>query len=86
MLPNFSAGLALRASIACWDSRSFMAVMTQHLPACGPEPAFSISSRNPRSDWSWWGRVIFYHSDVDALYQRLIAVGYKPDTAPRDAE
>jgi hypothetical protein len=24
-------------------------------------------------NWSWWGRVIFYHSDVDALYQRLIA-------------
>jgi uncharacterized glyoxalase superfamily protein PhnB len=37
-------------------------------------------------NWSWWGRVIFYHSDVDALYQRVIAAGYKPDTAPRDAE
>ena len=36
--------------------------------------------------WSWWGRVIFYHSDVDALYRRVIAVGYQPDTAPRDAE
>ena len=39
-----------------------------------------------KRNWSWWGRVIFYHSDVDALYQRLIAVGYKPDTTPRDAE
>jgi len=37
-------------------------------------------------DWSWWGRVIFYHSGVDAIYQRVIAAGYKPDTAPRDAE
>jgi catechol 2,3-dioxygenase-like lactoylglutathione lyase family enzyme len=36
--------------------------------------------------WSWWGRVIFYHSDVDALYARAIAAGYRPDTAPRDAE
>jgi hypothetical protein len=25
--------------------------------------------------WSWWGRVIFYDSDVDALYRRVIAAG-----------
>src|SRR6516164_10702531 len=37
-------------------------------------------------DWSWWGRVIFYHSDVDALHANVIAAGYAPDTAPRDAE
>jgi catechol 2,3-dioxygenase-like lactoylglutathione lyase family enzyme len=36
--------------------------------------------------WSWWGRVIFYESDVDALYYRLVAAGYRPLTAPRDAE
>ena len=36
--------------------------------------------------WSWWGRVIFYDSDVDALYARLIAAGCRPDAAPRDAE
>ena len=36
--------------------------------------------------WSWWGRVIFYESDVDGLYARLVAVGCPPDTAPRDAE
>ena len=35
--------------------------------------------------WSWWGRVIFYDSDVDALYARLVAAGCRPDTAPRDA-
>ena len=35
--------------------------------------------------WSWWGRVIFYDSDVDALHARLVAAGYRPDTAPRDA-
>ncbi len=36
--------------------------------------------------WSWWGRVIFYDSDVDALHARLVAAGFRPDTAPRDAE
>jgi catechol 2,3-dioxygenase-like lactoylglutathione lyase family enzyme len=36
--------------------------------------------------WSWWGRVIFRRSDVDALYARVVSAGYRPDTAPRDAE
>ena len=34
----------------------------------------------------WWGRVIFYVADVDALYDRALAAGYQPATAPRDAE
>src|SRR5215813_7604281 len=29
--------------------------------------------------WSWWGRVIFYHSDVDALHASVLAAGYRPD-------
>ncbi len=36
--------------------------------------------------WSWWGRVIFYDDDVDALHARFVAAGYRPTTAPRDAE
>ena len=36
--------------------------------------------------WTWWVRVIFYHSNVDALHATVIAAGYRPDTAPRDAE
>ncbi|MEJ1976387.1 MAG: VOC family protein [Acetobacteraceae bacterium] len=36
--------------------------------------------------WSWWGRVIFYHSDVDGLHAHIIASGYQPEMAPRDAE
>ena len=36
--------------------------------------------------WSWWGRVIFYVTDVDALYERALAAGCQPTTAPRDAE
>ena len=37
-------------------------------------------------NWSWWGRVIFYHSDVDSLHASVVAAGYRPDTAPQDAE
>jgi uncharacterized glyoxalase superfamily protein PhnB len=36
--------------------------------------------------WSWWGRVIFYRSDVDALHTRVVSAGYRPNTAPRDVE
>jgi catechol 2,3-dioxygenase-like lactoylglutathione lyase family enzyme len=36
--------------------------------------------------WRWWGRVIFYHADVDGLHARLTASGHRADTAPRDAE
>ena len=36
--------------------------------------------------WAWWGRVIFYVADVDALYERALAAGCQPTTAPRDAE
>jgi uncharacterized glyoxalase superfamily protein PhnB len=37
-------------------------------------------------NWTWWGRIIFYHSDVDTLYATVIAAGYQPQAAPRDAE
>ncbi len=36
--------------------------------------------------WAWWGRVIFYESDVDGLYTRALAAGLGPHAAPRDAE
>lgn len=32
------------------------------------------------------GRIIFYVSDVDAIYVRAIAQGLYPTAAPRDAE
>jgi catechol 2,3-dioxygenase-like lactoylglutathione lyase family enzyme len=35
--------------------------------------------------WSRWGRVIFYHSNVDELYARLVAAGYTIEAPPRDA-
>jgi hypothetical protein len=35
--------------------------------------------------WSWWGRAIFYVSDVDAFHARAVAAGLEPDTAPANA-
>ncbi len=40
----------------------------------------------PTGHWSWWGRVTFYVADVDELYDRALAAGLQPTTAPRDAE
>ena len=39
----------------------------------------------PDGGWSWWGRLILHVDDVDALYQRLLAGGLTPSTAPEDA-
>ena len=40
----------------------------------------------PDRHWSWWGRVIFYVDDVDALHARAVALGLQPQAPPRDAE
>jgi catechol 2,3-dioxygenase-like lactoylglutathione lyase family enzyme len=34
---------------------------------------------------TWWGRAIFYDSDLDALYRRLVEAGFRPQAPPRDA-
>jgi len=36
--------------------------------------------------WSWWGRLILYVSDVDALYEQAIQAGLSPEAPPEDAE
>jgi catechol 2,3-dioxygenase-like lactoylglutathione lyase family enzyme len=45
----------------------------------------NLIAQPPGRHWSWWGRVIFYVSDVDGLYERALALGLHPDGAPRDA-
>ena len=35
--------------------------------------------------WSWWGRLIIYVADVDAVHERALAAGLAPSFAPRDA-
>lgn len=46
----------------------------------------NLVSQPAERHWSWWGRVIFYVADVDALYKRARAAGYQPASVPRDAE
>jgi catechol 2,3-dioxygenase-like lactoylglutathione lyase family enzyme len=38
-----------------------------------------------RAPVGWWGRVIIYVSDVDALYRQALAAGLKPSLEPSDA-
>jgi uncharacterized glyoxalase superfamily protein PhnB len=63
---------------------------------CGGEEAAFTSFRAGKNflnliaapadrEWSWWGRIIFYDSDVDGLYRRVVAAGYRPQAEPRDA-
>lgn len=37
------------------------------------------------TEWTWWGRTIFYVSDVDAFHARAVEAGHKPQFDPRDA-
>jgi catechol 2,3-dioxygenase-like lactoylglutathione lyase family enzyme len=45
----------------------------------------NLIARPARRSRSWWGRVIFHVSDVDAFYARAVAAGLEPDTRPADA-
>lgn len=42
----------------------------------------NLLAREPEG---WWGRIILYVSDVDAMHQRVLAAGITPDFEPRDA-
>lgn len=35
--------------------------------------------------WAWWGRVIFYVSDVDAQYETAVANNLAPEAKPHNA-
>jgi catechol 2,3-dioxygenase-like lactoylglutathione lyase family enzyme len=46
----------------------------------------NVTAQSQEKQWSWWGRAIFYVSDVDAMYRRARVAGFSPSAAPRDAE
>ena len=39
----------------------------------------------PERRWVWWGRVIVYVEDVDALYTHARTEGLEPSSVPKDA-
>ena len=64
-----------------------MAAKSHRSPAFAQGASYlNLIAQPAERRWSWWGRVIFYVADVDALYDRALAAGYQPATAPRDAE
>lgn len=36
--------------------------------------------------WSWWGRVIFHVSDVEAMFQRAVSNGFSIESEPTTAD
>ncbi|MGE5596109.1 MAG: VOC family protein [Hyphomicrobiales bacterium] len=54
--------------------------------SAGRASYLNIVRAAPETRWSWWGRVIFYVDDVDALYETARAAGLGPQFPPRDAE
>lgn len=47
--------------------------------------ALNLTRARESGHRSWWGRVIVYVSDVDAMYRRALSAGLDPAFAPRDA-
>jgi catechol 2,3-dioxygenase-like lactoylglutathione lyase family enzyme len=81
----------MTASVAFYTALGF------ELDYGGPEASFTsfrighddhlnIIRAAPEETWAWWGRVIIYASDVDAVYQRALEHGLQPLAPPRDAE
>ena len=50
------------------------------------ESYINVVVRGDAPPLPWWGRLIFYVSDVDAFYERALGGGLSPQFAPRDAE
>jgi catechol 2,3-dioxygenase-like lactoylglutathione lyase family enzyme len=45
----------------------------------------NLTAEPPERRWSWWGRVIVFVEDVDALYTHARTQGLEPSSVPRDA-
>jgi catechol 2,3-dioxygenase-like lactoylglutathione lyase family enzyme len=46
----------------------------------------NLIAQPPDRSWSWWGRLIFHVSDVDATHDLALSRGLEPEAPPRDAE
>jgi catechol 2,3-dioxygenase-like lactoylglutathione lyase family enzyme len=77
----------MRASIAFYTALGF------EIAHCGPDARLTsfhaggsfLNIIAKPGDFGWWGRAIFYVSDVDAMHAQALAAGFRPDFEPRDA-
>ena len=44
----------------------------------------NLTEASAETQWSWWGRVIFYVADVDTQYASACSAGLAPAFAPRN--
>ena len=49
------------------------------------ENFLNLIAQPAERQWSWWGRLILYHANVDGLYHRLLTAGLMPHAPPGDA-
>lgn len=80
----------MRASVAFYRSlgfniRSGGASASFTTFAVGADHWLNLTFQPTGVSWSWWGRVIFYVADVDAIYAQAIAANLTPEHEPRDA-
>lgn len=77
------------------SSVAFYEVLGFHRLYGGPDAAFTSYrvgasfvnlQQADRVQREVWGRVIFWVADVDALHDRAVAAGLRPEGPPRDAE
>lgn len=61
------------------ESNTFTSFRIQH-------GHINLMSRPDNKEIPFWGRVILYVSDVDAMYARALAAGLQPEDPPRNAD
>jgi hypothetical protein len=70
-------------STAHWGLRSCTAAKIRHSPAFEQGTSYlNLIGQPAERRWSWWGRLIFYVADVDALYDRALAADSSPLPCP----
>ena len=77
------------AAVAFYEALGFVTLYggrDAEFTSFGVGTGFVNLQRAERTRRETWGRVIFWVTDVDALYHRAVAAGLQPSTEPADAE
>ncbi|HEY0844008.1 MAG TPA: VOC family protein [Noviherbaspirillum sp.] len=78
----------MRRAVAFYEALGFL---LRYGGADAPFTSFAFGGNflnltgEPSEPVRWWGRVILYVSDVDAMYRRAVDAGIMPATVPADA-